>query len=189
MIAWPDASANWWSNRDISSAWRSRSWQPSWIITTKQLNISRPPLNKFDEGTTWITSRVGSGSARHTPQVNCILPPRRARGDIETSTVCSVSVGPVAFAARLDEGESTSIASRRGGDIGRVPGERVVVTMLPPSLDRFIDLLGHPSPSWQPACRCYNALFARPPVSYRHPRRQRRLVILAPWLLQKYNKC
>jgi len=109
---------------------------------TKRLQA---PLSKFEEGTTWITSWVAPESASRTPRENCMSPPRTARGDMRTSIDRPVSGGLTAFSTRRGDGESTSIAFRRGGGVDSDPGEWVVVAMLLPSLGHFLDLLEGPA--------------------------------------------
>ena len=88
-----------------------------------------------------MTSRVASRSASRTPSENWLSPPKTTRGDMGTSIERPVSGGTTTFSAQRGDGESTSIASRRGGGVGIDPGEGVVVEMLLPSLGRFLDLL------------------------------------------------
>jgi len=56
------------------------------------------------------------------------------RGDMETSIERPVSGGATTFSASLGSEELTSIGSRRGGGVGRDPGDQVVVAILLPSL-------------------------------------------------------
>ena len=92
--------------------------------------------SKFDEGTTRITSRVTSGSARRTPRVNCMSPSRRTRGDIETSIERLGRINRLRRTFRWGRVHFDRVPTGGG-----VSGERVVVAMLPLSLDLFLDLV------------------------------------------------
>ena len=66
------------------------------------------------------------------------LPPRRSRAEVDGRW--PPAGGPDACSARRGERELASTISRRGGDVGKEQGERVVVAILPPSLVLFLDL-------------------------------------------------
>jgi len=57
-----------------------------------------------------------------------------------TSKARLVAGGAIGWLNSSVGGESTSTGERRGGGVGRDPGERVVVVMLLDSLGLFLDL-------------------------------------------------
>ena len=71
-----EASVSRCSNKDTSSARRSRPCMPCSKRTTERHRSSKPLLNKSVGETARIDSRVSSGSATRTLRVNCKPPPR-----------------------------------------------------------------------------------------------------------------